>query len=193
VSSTPNHLASQRDLLIAEIHVAFKNVKRGKGTSWAEAGVLDDYGTEKEQRAARAKDPEQPWPTLINHKMWKPWNDEWSDLDAEGFRFYLAPGMIREALDAIETDAATNFVYTLTLSSEVALFTPGMRELKLKTWSLLDDRQRRCVKRFLQFMIACERARHDASAAELGYEQYGPFRSEWLTALNSYWASIPDA
>ena len=185
-------LLAERDALIAEIHAAFKHIKRGRGVSWLETDVLDDYGTEQECKAARAKDPEQHWPTLVNNPNWD--HDKtyggWAFLDPEGFRYYLPPAMVREALND-DPYGASPFMFSLTFPKPAKDPKRDLREHTLKKWSMLDDRQRRCVKRFLEYKVACARAHHDAETAELGYEN-GPFRSEWLTALNSYWASIPD-
>lgn len=192
MADLPPELIAEREALIAEIHAAFKGVKRGRGTSWAEAGVLSDFGTEKELRAARATDTDQHWPALVNSAMWRHNNIEWSYLDAEGFRYYLPAGMIHEAF--IDPDSpATDLLGSLTFSKPSKRPDHDLREHTLKKWSLLNDRQRRCVKRFLQFKAACAAIEHERYIREHPPNRPYTYQSGWAKAIDSYWASIPDA
>lgn len=73
---------------LAALKAAFEGVRLEDGVSLHEADVTDDYGCERERKAARALDPEVDWrdvPTRELERMsWV-----WSYFDAKGFRFYL--------------------------------------------------------------------------------------------------------
>lgn len=189
----PEHLLAERDHLIAEIHAAFKNVRRGNGVSWLETEVLDDFGTEEERREARLEDPERPWQHLVQDPKWltnTAWGG-WAFLDAEGFRYYLPAGLMREVRN--DPNTTSDICFFLEFPEPAKDPKRDLREHTLKQWSMLDDRQRRCVKRFIEFKVACARAHHDAETDALGWDRYDPVPSDWQTALDSYWASIPDA
>ncbi len=95
-SRVPEHLADEQRALEAEIRAAFAGVTREGGISWSEADVIDDGGTEEEQAAARARDCESSWEALVDDPDW---NDDtapnFSFLDPIGFRYYIAPAMVR--------------------------------------------------------------------------------------------------
>jgi hypothetical protein len=183
---------ASREHVIAEIREAFKNVMRGNGVSWLETGVLDDYGTPHERKAARAKDPDRPWAELVDDPSWDP-DQGWggfSFLDAEGFRYYLPPAMLRTIRDV---EPQWSLAHHLTLDEPPTRPDRDHRAHTLDKWSLLDKRQRRCVKRFLEFMDARAMHEYEQTIRDHPSHRPGASISPWLTALNSSWASIPDA
>jgi|GEM_PF-806959 len=183
-------LARERDELIAEIHAAFAGVSREGGVSWSETRVLDDElrPTTRKRLAARALDREPRWEALVDDPAWS--TEEgfgqaaFSFLDPIGFRYYLGLAMLR----CLRRGYDVGIELHLTIHREydpMAGLAPApserWREYYLRKWSALDERQRRCVARFLRFML---------SLAETGTDEHGP--DEWgaegaRDALDSYW------
>jgi hypothetical protein len=83
---------------IAEVYAAFKGVTREGGVSWSETRVMDGFGTEEQCVAARASDTEHSWEELVDDPRWRAdmGVGGFAFLDAIGFRYYLAPALIRE-------------------------------------------------------------------------------------------------
>lgn len=75
-------------LVLDMIHRAFDGVQRGRGRTLHETMVLDDYGSEEEQRKAREMDQETRWQDVPDSTL-----DSYSSylgyLDMEGHRYYL--------------------------------------------------------------------------------------------------------
>lgn len=75
-------------VVLDRIHHAFDGVERGQGTTLHEAMVLDDYGSEEEQRKARELDQETRWQDVPDSTI-----DRNSSvlvyLNMEGYRYYL--------------------------------------------------------------------------------------------------------
>lgn len=173
-------LGAERDALIQEIHAAFKGVTREGGVSWSESVVIDDGGSDEKRQRVRSQDRETSWEELIDDSNWR--SDRgvggFSFLDPIGFRYYLAPAMIRCTRP---DDGGSMNGFRLTIPTE----DPSSRAHKLEQLSSLDQRQRACVVRFLRYMI-------DASwldAIESGEEEYARIcTKEWESALNSGWS-----
>jgi hypothetical protein len=85
-----------REKLILEIEQAFADVSLDDGVTLHQMQVLDDYGGEAEQLAARRKDPETRWQLITGEKL-SLFSDSMVFLDAEGFQFHL-PAFLRHAL-----------------------------------------------------------------------------------------------
>lgn len=96
-SSVPEHLIKEQEAVEAQIRAAFKGVTREGGISWSESRVVDGYGLEEERAAARALDTEQSWEELVDNPKWHEGFGVggFCFLDAVGFRYYIAPAMIR--------------------------------------------------------------------------------------------------
>ncbi len=96
-SFVPKHLEEEQVAVEAQIRAAFKGVTRDGGISWSETDSIDLHETEEQQAAARASDAEQCWEDLVDDPNW----DEgigvggFTFLDAIGYRYYIAPAMIR--------------------------------------------------------------------------------------------------
>jgi hypothetical protein len=170
------YLHRERALLIAEIHDAFKDVTREGGVSWSEAYAIDDYTYSvddnnilDEQRAkARDMDTDISWQELVDDPTWPPGPDfgGFSFLDAVGYRYYLAPMLIR----SLREDDRFDIEYRLTLSNG------ELRDYSLSQWSMLTERQRRCIARFVAFQRDWDRLSGSVQP------------SRWQRALDTYWA-----
>lgn len=158
-----------KQALIDEIYDAFRAVNRSGGVSWSEAYVIDMYGSPKEREQARKKDKEASWPELVDSD-WRdcPGVGGWSFLDPIGFRYYLPAAMVRGI-----RKGASDISFWLTPSAG------KLDAWSLNKWSLLDERQRNCVKSFVSLMGECER-----EVAEGEWEA-----DEWLEA-REYWDQI---
>ncbi len=162
-SNTLN-LQVERDDLIEAIYVAFAGVTRQGGVSWSEANVLDNYGSMEERLAARAGDKDTCWQALVDDPEWNPdHTHHFSFLDAIGFRYYLAPAMIR-GIRASTSEIA----FHLTLQKG------KLKGYISRKWSLLKPDQLRCVKRFITYMDAVEEG----------------CCGEWADAFYSYWDKV---
>lgn len=92
---------NERDSVIADIHAAFEYVSRGpNGVSWSESRELDGYEPPKVAALHRRLDPDHCWPDLITDPKWTPFPGVggFAFMNAEGFRYYLPPTMIRTLL-----------------------------------------------------------------------------------------------
>ncbi len=142
----PNHLDEEREHLLSYITDAFQGVTRDGGVSWSEADAIDSYGSPAERAAARASDTDQSWQEVANNPNWDPDQSYggFSFLDPLGFRYYLPAAMVRAIHDGYDFGLGV----VLTLSKE-----PDMQRWNAEKWSLLNRRQRLCIKRFLQYML----------------------------------------
>lgn len=163
---------------MAEIYAAFDGVTRKGGVSWTETGVLDDYGSDDERAEAREQDSDSTWQEVLDNPHWTPdvgWGG-FSFLDSIGFRYYLAPAMIRALLGR-----STGMAFFLTLGTTLdkefleelaGLQMPSSEAMdthSLETWSQLNQAQRICVARFLRHMAR------------------GNEEPEWREAYDRYW------
>lgn len=88
----------ERDSVIAEIHAAFAGVSRGPhGVSWREAYALDRHQHPDDAAEHRHIDPDGCWTDLITDPNWTPFPNTggFAFINAEGFRYYLPPAMVR--------------------------------------------------------------------------------------------------
>lgn len=166
-------LPRERDSLKVEIYEAFCDVNREGGVSYREAGVLDWGGTEVERAEARAWDTESHWTELVDDRTVIVECDAcWFFLDPIGFRYYLPVALIRSLYyNRAQHSRDYGIQFHLTLSED-------RRERFLHKWSLLDLRQRRCIRRFIKYMIAYHK--NDG-----GSEWEG-----WQASLDSYWCTV---
>ncbi len=170
MNSPSSFVRMEREGLIAEIEAAFDGVSREGGVSWTEAEIADAYGDVR--IAAFVWDGDTRWQDLLDERANFPGSGigVWSFLDAVGFRYYLPAAMTLSARSG--HDETVCWPLTLQVSDHGSY--PGA------LWSLLDLRQRRCVKRFLQYMVVVE---------ALDWLDSG---NQWSSALASYWKAIPD-
>lgn len=164
-------MEKEREALVEHIYEAFRGVSREGGVSWSETFVLDNYGSKEERAAARASDMDRDWTELVTGDAMRPaiaFGGP-SFLDAIGFRYYLPALMLRAFDDEGDNNS---LIFHLTLGDGEC------REYFAKQWSLLDRRQRLCVKRFVRYMVALCR--------EQGYGM----EEEWAEAYASYWEGV---
>lgn len=157
----PKYNADRKDAE-ERIREAFRGVTREGGVSWSEAAVIDNIGTQEEADKSRAKDTESCWEDLVDdRKLDHELADRFSFLDPIGFRYYLAPAMIR----CLRARDAHCLLFTLTVYDKH----------KKRQVGLLDDNQARAVARFVRLMIRMT-ARSDEYTA-----------AEWQSAYDAYW------
>jgi hypothetical protein len=155
--------------LIGEIYHVFHDVDRKGGVSWSESQVIDNYGSVGERVDARLGDLGQSWTELVASD----WNAHpgiggWAFLDAIGCRYYLPAAMIR----GIHL-GYSGLDFWLTLDSA------DIRHWSGSKWSMLDERQRDCVKHFIDYMIDISLDRQDDIGAD-----------SWREVLASGWGKI---
>ncbi|MGV3618043.1 MAG: DUF6714 family protein [Fimbriimonas sp.] len=180
------HLDDERRMLVYEIYAAFAGVTREGGVSWSEAIAKDLYLAPEECRAARELDREGSWKELADDPGWEygGCGGAWAFLDPIGFRYYLPAAMIR----CIRKDEDSDFAFSLRIPGPDEPFTaPDAFQGYMEKWSALDLRQRRCVKRFLRYMVRIGETRPAPEAST-----FESLTEQWQTALDSYWERVPD-
>jgi hypothetical protein len=169
----PPFVRAEREALLAEIQEAFPGGSRQGGISWSEAAVLDMYGSPEECAAARSGDRDARWQDLLEspQRRHEPGIGGWSFLDAISFRYYLPAAMVLSIRQG--DDVGIRF--------HLQLPEGELRSWRHDKWSLLNLRQRLCVKRFLQYMAVVDGFRMEED------ETYG-----WTAALTSYWGRVAE-
>lgn len=140
--------------------------------------MIDDYGSEAERREARESDTEKNWEALAEDPHWHPGPGVggFTFLGAVGFRYYLAPAMVKEihGYDVIGT------------TLEDVLFLPRtfFRRYTLEKFSELRPDEMQCVCQFLKCMIALN---FEAERSETGAicSWFGDWRKTYLSYLHS--------
>lgn len=168
----PQHLTAERDALVADIHEAFRGVTRVGGRSWRDAYRSDYVGlAPNDRQLLEIPDNDRSWEDLVAGLAWE--DDDlggggFTFLDAVGFRYYLAPAMIR----------CVHRGYGNVLPQKLKVPDPGepLRDLTLPQLSLLNEEQCRVVANFLQFMLTLDLLK----GSEIS-------QSDWGIALNSFW------
>jgi hypothetical protein len=157
---------SDREAILAEIREAFAGVTREGGVSWSEAEGMDrgTWGPGE----PRIDDPDGDWIEVADDPSWR--IDlgfaMFSFLDPIGYRYYL-PAAMSVVVRGGDGECVQ---FTLTL------FDTYYKDSVLEHWSLLDNRQRLCVRHFIEYMIK----ERDALGDDLESES-------WTQALDSYW------
>lgn len=105
--------------------------------------MLHDHGvqpyTAREYREAGEKDREKSWEVLIDPEKWKP-HPSWGGfhfIDPIGFRYYVAPAMIR----------------MLTDEREAVLRPELLDDDRLGLFAALNSKQSRCIADYLEWML----------------------------------------
>ncbi len=130
----PAEFERLRDKVQQRLREEFCDVTRDGGVSWSQTEVIDDWGTDEQERAARASDRDRDWLEVANDPLWPKPNGSFSFLDPIGFRYYLAAAMFR-ALHTRSTHVGNedlHFVldvrYDKHRRAHFKLFTPGQRD-----------------------------------------------------------------
>ncbi len=163
-------MEARRLSLIAEVNSAFEDVTRDGGVSWSQSEAEDIYRTAEEYAAAAKMDTDVRWQDLVEDEAWRhdPGVGGFAFLDAIGFRYYLPAAMVRDLKRGI-TDV---------LDLHLNCPPPGAKDRKrfLKKWSLLDERQRRCVAEFIRYGIDRE-----------AIDSMGEVMQNYQHAWENYW------
>lgn len=164
-------MSSEDMEMLAEIREAFAGVTRDGGVSWSESVVLDLSGQEsvEEHAAARARDLDTSWVQLLDDPNWR------ADMGVGGLTF-LDPIGYRYYLPALMSAEILGRDTYLRVGLPLPRYQP-FKKMSLEQWSLLDDRQRKCVRQFLELMIRKLHAQ--------GYDDFDA--RDWIRALDSYW------
>jgi hypothetical protein len=138
-SLTPDEKAEK---IIAAISQAFGKVLRGQGISLHEADALDSYASADRVEQARLLDTDIHWWEIAPEQLER-FNGVLIYTNAEGFRYYI-PAYMTVALrtwqsGSLAVEAAVSSLFPLT---------PNASE----RYALLDEKQKKCVARFLWFM-----------------------------------------
>lgn len=83
-----------REVLVAEIEVAFDGVVREDGTTLHEARAIDDHSSAQKRAAARTMDTDQRWQDVPIADLLCFGGGSFCFLDKKGFRYYLPAYMI---------------------------------------------------------------------------------------------------
>lgn len=164
----PKRLKPEQQAVEAQIRVAFHGVTRDNGVSWSESAiVVDGDGSGRTSEQARDLDNEACWEDLVDDPAWihEPGMGGFHFLDPIGFRFYLAPAMIRCTREI----GGELVSYALMIDDEYSI----------EQVSLLTAPQRSAVGRFVRFMIAAHQA--------VGNDLYG---EPWQQADRHYWRAF---
>lgn len=146
----------------AEIREAFRGVTREHGVSWSETVVMDEYGGAVERERARAEDREGSWEELVDDPAWHigAGMGGYVFLDPVGFRYYIAPGLIRCIRGELDHSLDWPLNIKDTFSREkICLFSPAQKD---------------AVARAIRFLIALYES-----------QEFDP--ESWVTAHESYW------
>jgi len=158
----PERFKPEQDAVEALIRGAFRGVTREGGISWSEADELSCCADEATLAAARARDVDRQWEDLVDDASWRhnTGGDEWLWLDAIGFRYYLAPAMIRCTRDPVDDEL---FLYAMQIHGE----------LKEDQVRLLTRNQKHVAARFVRLMTAIE--------------TLDPYSNPWSLAYRLHW------
>lgn len=166
----PHELKEERDRLVTMIYEAFDGVTREGGLSWRQAELEDELSFTTEQfEDAGKKDSEARWHDLVRSHIFDFPLCAWSFLDPIGFRYYLAPCMLT-CLQTGQDESGIQFHLSIAYISDSSV------EHRLKQWSMLNERQCKCVARFVQIMGAWDRAYHATNHP-----------NDWEYALEAHW------
>jgi hypothetical protein len=174
----------QVEALLDEIRGAFQGVSRAGGLSWKEAILADYYADEEEMAEARDSQTDSSWEELVDAPIWD--EDKTSlalvYLDPISFRYYIAAAMamclkgrsvlrwLPEGLTLPE-DLSQHRGKSFKIANPLRF---DARRFWLDKWSILNERQCRCIRSFLEYMSNVDIL--DPTA-----------RQTWSAALHSYW------
>jgi hypothetical protein len=160
----PEHLREEATQVEEQIRRAFHGVTRDGGLSWSGALVADRHGSPEEIVAAAAQDKDSCWEDLVDDPDWdeEPGMGGFNFLDPIGYRYYIAPAMIR----------CTRRGYGEFVGYALEIDGPFREEVV----SAITEPQARAIARFVRFMIVTHAAEGD--------EIYG---DSWRVAYRLHW------
>jgi hypothetical protein len=160
-----------KEHILKVIEDAFQGVKLENGVSLHETIVIDNYGSDKERKAARKQDEKEKWQNLIQD----PELVEVSGIgglsfyDAIGLRFHL-PAYMSYVVHDRDVDIADYLIFQLT----------HLEEYNLQRFAVLNKTQKKAVAEFLYYI-----RHHTYDDFEFSYEKID-------LALETYW-NEPDS
>lgn len=181
IKKSRDDLLRRRDRLIDQINNAFQYVTREGGISIREAHVIDDYGSEQEQREARAEETDSHW-SEVDVETLDPGGSALSFVDPIGFRYYLPAYMVyalkSDYGDALGEEIVDSNVFDSTIFklNASALRDQDHTEHQRKRFALFTPKERTCIARFLAFDAECCVFEYEAGSIDA-------LKSDWLDAL----------
>jgi len=156
-----------RDKVIAEITEAFSGVRRGAITLH-EADVIDECGSEKDRRSARARDIEKRWQDVPETDI-ESHSSALSFLCPESFRYYIAAYMVWSLRNYHTSKSASSdfTIYALTPNTNKAV-----DKRSLSRFAIFSSEQAKTIRHFLEFMVDHEDGHADATQAKLALDAY---------------------
>lgn len=155
----PDHLFRAAQEVEAAIRSAFRGVTREGGISWIESESIDLNWCQRDERA-RTNDKEQSWEILLDDPNWchESGIGGFNFLDAIGYRYYIAPAMIRCMRDRSGEFTA----YALTIDGDFAE----------RRASAINPGLAAAIACFLRFMCAVHSFKHDHIYGEIWRDAY---------------------
>lgn len=162
--TTHSRFKPEQDAVEALIRRAFRGVTREGGVSWSEADAIDSTCDESKWALARALDTEASWEELIDDPKWDydSTGGGFNFLDAIGWRYYIAPAMIR----CVRKGGGEFVGYALEVRDQGRLFSKN---------------QNRATARFVRYMVDVHKA--------VGNDIYG---ASWVNAYEGYWKQFDE-
>lgn len=159
--------AQEREDIIACIHEAFKGVSREGGISWGATFGIDLVRQVEYPDHKPFHDREKSWHELVDDPVWDyfPSVGGWGCLDPVGFRYYIAPTMVRNLKD---NWSAMDVQLTVDPDFHPEFFS--------EHFSILNHEQGLCVARFVLY--------NAQKQSNVGGQDYS---GTWLKAYTSFW------
>ncbi len=146
-----------RDLLVAQIEDAFKDVSLCNGIGIFEADAVDDYASEEVRINERNRDIRDDWKSISDDVIDQHYS-VLSFMDEDGLRFSI-PAYMRFAVRFYETSASAS------IDSIIYLFASQ------RDWKFLSNKQMKVIASFLSYMVLEADDYIDSYQASLAYEK----------------------
>ncbi|MEM9373092.1 MAG: DUF6714 family protein [Planctomycetota bacterium] len=185
-----------RDDLVADIRRAFLGVWRENGVSLREAYEIDNYGTEKDRLAARAKETDTAW-DQVDVVAIDPGGACLTYVDQPSFRYYLPAYMVQALLTGYgplgnAPDEGENALAFLPYKLSTQ-FSSNPDQCKQR-WSDFDSDQLSCTARYLAFDVMFEyddiNDRESIDALREGWIEHLPDADR--KRVESFWPGVFD-
>lgn len=167
-----------RQQLIAEIAEAFADVRREDGISIREADVIDRYGSDDEQLAARKLDAEEHWwdvPDAIIER-----HTGFCFLDLKGLRYYIPAYMtcyLRTLVQPVNSNSRDRLIYSLEHIAAWHEYSHCWANVPVVYQQSIcacrfTPAQRAVVRRFLEYIVLYEPTSFDDEYASRALENW---------------------
>jgi len=164
-------LDTEAESIISNIRDVFLGVCRGTITLH-EAEVIDNYGSPDERAEARKLDTDERWEHIPDAHI-EECTTALSHVDPESWRYYIAPYMIWSIQHFRTSNSIVSdfTIYTFATNEEPE----EIGKYSLERYRLLDEKQSRCVCRFLRYMAKNGNYADDRVANEALQKYWGRF------------------